>query len=238
MKRWTKFITLMALMLFFIGCQKITGHSPANSSTPFTQTTQSTSSLIARNVASPLPPDARLVDIRKVNNKIAIDMRYATTNNFLKQKLYPVSRCVLRGAAARRLSQVQDDLSRNGLGLKVYDCYRPLSIQKKLWEVMPDSRFVANPTRGSRHNRGAAVDLTLIDRNGRELEMPTGFDNFTERAYTNYSGGSTQSRNNRQILQNAMKKYGFIPLSTEWWHFDAPGWDKFSVLDVSFGEIP
>lgn len=238
MKRWTKFITLMALMLFFIGCQKITGHSPANSSTPFTQATQSTSSLIARNVASPLPPDARLVDIRKVNNKIAIDMRYATTNNFLKQKLYPVSRCVLRGAAARRLSQVQDDLSRNGLGLKVYDCYRPLSIQKKLWEVMPDSRFVANPTRGSRHNRGAAVDLTLIDRNGRELEMPTGFDNFTERAYTNYSGGSTQSRNNRQILQNAMKKYGFIPLSTEWWHFDAPGWDKFSVLDVSFGEIP
>lgn len=238
MKKWTKFITLMASVLFFIGCQKITGQSPANSSTPLAQATQSTSSLIAGNVASTLPPDARLVDIRKVNNKIALDMRYATTNNFFKQKFYPVSRCVLRGAAATRLSQVQNDLSRNGLGLKVYDCYRPLSIQKKMWQVMPDSRFVANPANGSRHNRGAAVDLTLIDRNGKELEMPTGFDNFTERAYTNYSGGTSQSRNNRQILQNAMKKYGFIPLETEWWHFDAPGWDKFSVLDVSFGEIP
>lgn len=235
MKRWTKFITLMALMLFFVGCQKLTWQSPATSNTPIVQSKKLSSSLIAQNT---LPADARLIDIRKVNTKIALDMRYATTNNFLKQKLYPVSRCVLRGAAATRLSQVQNDLSRNGLGLKVYDCYRPLSVQKQMWKVMPDSRFVADPARGSRHNRGAAVDLTLIDRNGKELEMPTGFDNFTERASTNYSGGSTQSRKNRQILQDAMKKYGFIPLSTEWWHFDAPGWDKFSILDVSFGEIP
>lgn len=238
MKRWTKFLKLMALMLFFIGCQKLIWQSPANSGNTITQARQSSSSLIAGNFASPLPSDVRLVDIRKFNTKIALDIRYATTNNFFKQKFYPVPRCILRGAAARRLSQVQDDLSRNGLGLKVFDCYRPLSVQKKMWEIMPDSRFVANPARGSRHNRGAAVDLTLIDRNGKELEMPTGYDNFTERAYINYRGGSTQSRKNRQILQDVMKKYGFIPLETEWWHFDAPGWDKFAVLDVLFGEIP
>jgi zinc D-Ala-D-Ala dipeptidase len=240
MKRWTKFITLMILMIFFVGCQKLTGQSPTTSNTAITQSRQVSSSLIVQNAAlNTLPADARLIDIRKVNTKIALDIRYATTNNFLKQKLYPVARCVLRGAAATRLSQVQNELSKNGLGLKVYDCYRPLSVQKKMWQVMPDSRFVANPANGSRHNRGAAVDLTLIDRNGKELEMPTGFDNFTEKASTkNYSGGSTQSRKNRQVLQDAMKKYGFIPLTTEWWHFDAPGWDKFSILDVSFGEIP
>lgn len=239
MKRWTKFITLMALMICFVGCQKLTQPSPAITSTPVVQSTPKSSLLITQNTASnALPADARLIDIRKVNNKIALDIRYATTNNFLKRKLYPVARCVLRGAAARRLAQVQTELSKNGLGLKVYDCYRPLSVQKQMWQVMPDSRFVANPATGSRHNRGAAVDVTLIDRNGKELEMPSGFDNFTERANINYSGGSVQSRRNRQVLQDAMKKYDFIPLATEWWHFDAPGWDKFSILDVSFGEIP
>jgi zinc D-Ala-D-Ala dipeptidase len=239
MKQWTKFITLMALMICFVGCQKLTQPSPAINSNPIVQATPKLSLLITQNTASnALPDDARLIDIRKVNNKIALDIRYATTNNFLKRKLYPVARCVLRGAAARRLAQVQTELSKNGLGLKVYDCYRPLSVQKQMWQVMPDSRFVANPATGSRHNRGAAVDVTLIDRNGKELEMPTGFDDFTERANINYKGGTTQSRRNRQLLQDAMKKYQFIPLATEWWHFDAPGWDKFSILDVSFGEIP
>jgi D-alanyl-D-alanine dipeptidase len=107
-----------------------------------------------------------------------------------------------------------------------------------MWEVLPDSNYVANPAKGSRHNRGAAVDLTLVDRNGKELEMPTGFDDFTERAHRNYSGGSAQALKNRQLLEDVMKKYGFIPLATEWWHFDAPGWDKFSILDVPFGAIP
>lgn len=107
-----------------------------------------------------------------------------------------------------------------------------------MWQVKPDSRYVANPTNGSRHNRGAAVDLTLVDRNGKELEMPTGFDDFTVKAHRNYTGASAQAKKNRKVLEDAMKKYGFIPLPTEWWHFDAPGWDKFVILDVSFGAIP
>jgi D-alanyl-D-alanine dipeptidase len=199
---------------------------------------QSFSTASGGTAKSSLPYDARLIDIRTVNPKIALDIRYATTNNFLKKQLYPVARCVLRGAAVKRLSQVQDDLEKKGLGLKVYDCYRPLSVQKQMWQIMPDSRYVANPANGSRHNRGAAVDITLVDSKGKELEMPTGFDDFTERASRSYSGASTQAKKNRQLLEDAMKKYGFIPLATEWWHFDAPGWDQFAVLDVSFGEIP
>jgi D-alanyl-D-alanine dipeptidase len=187
---------------------------------------------------SSLPYDARLIDIRTVNPKIALDIRYATTNNFLKRQLYPVARCVLRGAAARRLSQVQQELEKKGLGLKVYDCYRPLSVQKLMWQIKPDPNYVANPAKGSRHNRGAAVDLTLVDRNGKELEMPTGFDDFTERAHRDYNGASTQAKKNRQLLEDVMSKYGFIPLETEWWHFDAPGWENYAILDVKFGEIP
>ncbi|HEY9602913.1 MAG TPA: M15 family metallopeptidase [Allocoleopsis sp.] len=199
---------------------------------------QSFSTASEGTTKSSLPYDARLIDIRTVNPKIALDIRYATTNNFLKKQLYPVARCVLRGAAVKRLSQVQDELEKKGLGLKVYDCYRPLSVQKQMWQIKPDSRYVANPAQGSRHNRGAAVDLTLVDSKGKELEMPSGFDDFTERASRSYSGASTQAKKNRQLLEDAMKKYGFIPLATEWWHFDAPDWDKFAVLDVSFGEIP
>lgn len=178
------------------------------------------------------------VDIRSINPKIALDIRYATTNNFTKRKLYRSARCILRDSVARQLSQVQTELQSQGLGLKVYDCYRPLSVQKLMWKLVPDERFVANPARGSRHNRGAAVDLTLVDSTGKELEMPTGFDDFTERAYRNAKNVSSQARTNSQKLEAAMTKYGFIPLPTEWWHYDSEDWQQFSVRDISFDAIP
>lgn len=249
MNRWTKLITLIALLVLSVACQKSDSLFIATipTATPtLAQSSTNPESVPSQPLAPPaqnaaksqLPYDSRLIDIRSVNNKIAMDIRYATPNNFLKQKVYPVSRCVLRGAAARRLSQVQEDLAKKGLGLKVYDCYRPLSVQKLMWKVKPDPRYVANPATGSRHNRGAAVDITLVDSKGKELEMPTAFDDFTEKASRSYSGASAQAKKNRQILEDAMKKYGFIPLATEWWHFDAPGWDKFAILDAGFGEIP
>lgn len=249
MSRWARLIALITLLVVFVACQKSESRVLATLPTPTTQLAQTDSTTASvpsqprltptQTIAqSPLPYEARLIDIRSVNNKIALDIRYATENNFLKRKLYPVARCVLRGAAVKPLSQVQDDLAKQGLGLKVYDCYRPLSIQKQMWAVLPDSNYVANPAKGSRHNRGAAVDVTLVDRNGKELEMPSGFDDFTERAHRDYKGGSPQSLKNRQRLEDAMKKYGFIPLATEWWHFDAPGWENFSVLDIPFGAIP
>jgi D-alanyl-D-alanine dipeptidase len=187
---------------------------------------------------SQLPSWARLVDIRTVNRNIRLDIRYATTNNFLKRKLYSTAKCALRSSVAQKLGKVQTDLEKIGLGLKVYDCYRPFSVTKQMWEVLPDPRYVANPARGSRHNRGAAVDLTLVDRTGKELEMPTPFDDFTKKAHRNYQGGSPQSRKNRQLLEDAMKKHGFIGITTEWWHFDSEDWQKFAILDISLGAIP
>jgi zinc D-Ala-D-Ala dipeptidase len=187
---------------------------------------------------SQLPSWARLVDIRTVNRNIRLDIRYATTNNFLKRKLYSTAKCALRASVAQKLGKVQTDLEKIGLGLKVYDCYRPFSVTKQMWEVLPDPNYVANPARGSRHNRGAAIDLTLVDRTGKELEMPTPFDDFTKKAHRNYQGGSTQSRKNRQLLEDAMKKHGFIGITTEWWHFDSEDWQKFAILDISLGAIP
>lgn len=242
LKRWTILSAVIALLVIFVSPYKSDYPLLATIPTPIIELAQTNKPKNPSPSPSvnktPLPYEARLIDIRTVNDKIALDIRYATENNFLKRKVYPAARCVLRGAAAQALSQVQNDLVKQGLGLKVFDCYRPLSVQKLMWEILPDNRYVANPAKGSRHNRGAAVDLTLIDRNGKELEMPTGFDDFTEKAFRNSKAASPQAKKNSLLLEDAMKKSGFIPLATEWWHFDAPGWDKFSVLDIPFGAIP
>jgi zinc D-Ala-D-Ala dipeptidase len=180
---------------------------------------------------------SQLVDIQSINREIILDIKYATNNNFLKQKVYPEPRCVLRYDAAKKIAQIQENLKQKKLGLKVYDCYRPLSVQKQMWKVVPNENYVANPAQGSRHNRGAAVDLTLVDGKGRELEMPTKFDEFTPKAQRNYNGGTVRSRQNRQLLEDAMKQQGFTGLATEWWHFDAPGWEIYPVTDVPFEKI-
>lgn len=207
---------------------------------PQVQITQPEPTLVAPEsiFMSQLPSWARLVDIRTVNRNIRLDIRYATTNNFLKRKLYPISKCALRSSVAQKLALVQTDLEKIGLGLKVYDCYRPFSVTEQMWEVLPNPNYVANPARGSRHNRGAAIDLTLVDRTGKELEMPTPFDDFTTKAHRNYQGGSAPSRKNRQLLEDAMKKQGFIGITTEWWHFDSEDWQKFAILDIPLGAIP
>ena len=190
MSRWARSIAFIALLVLSVVCQKPVSGFLGTIPTPTIQLAQASSTATSvpsqprltptQTVAqSSLPYEARLIDIRSVNKKIALDIRYATENNFLKRKLYPVARCLLRGAAAKLLSQVQDDLAKQGLGLKVYDCYRPLSIQKQMWAVLPNPNYVADPAKGSRHNRGVAVDLTLVDRNGKELEMPSGFDEFS-----------------------------------------------------------
>ncbi|MEB3278316.1 MAG: M15 family metallopeptidase [Lyngbya sp.] len=181
----------------------------------------------------------RLVDIRDVNPNIKPDIRYATTNNFLKRKLYSVPRCLLRADVAKSLSNVQQDLEEMGLGLKVFDCYRPWSVTKQMWEILPDNRYVANPQRGSRHNRGAAVDLTLVDlRTGEELKMPTDFDDFTEKAARDYYYHSPEVRRNSNLLEYKMKQYGFKSLITEWWHFDAGDWQQYSLLNVELDRVP
>jgi len=172
-----------------------------------------------------------LVDVRSINPTIALDVRYATPNNFTRRTLYPVARCLLRRVAAESLSAVQNELKPLGLGVKIYDAYRPLSIQKKLWAAVPDDRYVANPSKGSRHSRGAAVDLTLVDSHGRELEMPTPFDDFTDKAHCDYLELSDTVLKNRALLEKVMIRHGFLTMRTEWWHFDFQHWGTFKLMD-------
>ncbi len=178
-----------------------------------------------------------LVDIQKVNPRIRLDIRYATPNNFTKQKVYDAAVCFLRPETAGRLDRAQAELEREGLGLKVYDCYRPLSVQRRFWELVQDERFVADPAQGSNHNRGAAVDLTLVDARGNEVVMPTGFDDFTERAHRSYSALPPNVIKNRERLTLAMVNQGFLPLPSEWWHFDDPKCSRYPILDLPFSQI-
>jgi zinc D-Ala-D-Ala dipeptidase len=180
-----------------------------------------------------LATDRKLVNIQQIAPTIRQDIRYATANNFMKRKLYPVARCLLHEQVAQQLKQVQIELAANNLGLKVFDCYRPLSIQKQMWEILPDNRYVANPAQGSRHNRASAIDLTLVDlTTGKEQEMPSKFDDFSVRSHINYDGASPTAKSNRQVLRVAMEKHGFKGIPTEWWHYDSLDWKKYPVLDI------
>jgi D-alanyl-D-alanine dipeptidase len=180
-------------------------------------------------VQSASPP---LVALAKVDPSIVIDLRYATTQNVFGTRLYRQPRCLLRRSVAERLARVQASLRRQGLGLKVWDAYRPQSVQRRMWAIRGGSRYLASPRRGSRHSRGAAVDVTLVDARGRELPMPTGFDAFTARASRRYRGGSPVTRRNRRLLEAAMTAQGFHPNPGEWWHFDAPDWRRYPLLDL------
>ncbi len=179
-----------------------------------------------------------LVDVQKINPRIVIDLRYATTNNFTKKAIYPSVRCLLQKPVAERLSRVQARLEKEGLGLKIFDAYRPLSAQWELWKVVPNPTFVADPRKGSKHNRGAAVDVTLVDSLGNELAMPTQYDEFVKAARSTYDKLPTHLLENRAKLHNAMKAEGFIPNPSEWWHFDDKDWKEFPILDVPFDAVP
>ncbi len=178
-----------------------------------------------------------LVDIKEMNPHIIVDMKYATEDNFVKKKLYDSNKCFLRKSTAFKLNTVQRQLEGINLGLKVWDCYRPLAVQQILWTILPDERYVANPGKGSRHNRASAVDVTLVDLQGNELQMPTGFDDFSSRAHRQYQDIPEGAIRNRTLLEGLMKKAGFIPLPEEWWHYDDENWMEFGIIDIPFEKL-
>ena len=189
--------------------------------------------------ASAHPPGnaADLVNIKEVNSRIVVDIKYATADNFTKKKLYDSNTCFLRKSAAIKLDAVQKELEKMNLGLKVWDCYRPLAVQRIFWAILPDERYVANPKNGSRHNRASAVDVTLVDSEGKELQMPTGFDDFSPRADHHYQDLPDQVIRNRELLKGLMEKAGFIPLPEEWWHYDDENWMQFDLMDIPFQDL-
>ena len=172
-----------------------------------------------------------LVDVLTVVPRLRLDVRYATAHNFTHHTLYAHARCLLQAPVAARLAEVDRELAARGLGLLVFDCYRPLSVQRRMWQLVPDERYVSDPAKGSRHNRGAAIDLTLVDAHGRPLPMPSAYDEFTPRAHRDYPGGTAVQRRDRALLEQVMTRHGFLPLPTEWWHFDSPDWPTYPLLD-------
>lgn len=181
----------------------------------------------------------RMVDLRKFIPGIKLDLRYATLHNFMHQKLYPpIYTTFLRKPAADSLKKIATWLHSQNLTIKIFDAYRPYSITEKMWEKVKDNRYTADPSKGSGHNRGVAVDLTLINLlTNKELPMGTDFDNFSDTAHSDFENLPTQILKNRDILKNAMEKYGFLQLTTEWWHYYLPNSSSYELLDISFSDL-
>lgn len=184
-------------------------------------------------------PGKRLVLLNKYIKELVIDFKYSSYNNFTHHILYTDPEAYLRLPTALALKKVQEDLATKGLGLKVFDAYRPYSVTKEMWKVVPDERYAANPAKGSGHNRGAAVDVTLVKiSTGEELPMPTGFDDFTEKAHHTYTHLPKDVVQNRALLKTTMEKNGFVALSTEWWHYSlSNAATDFELLDLSFEQL-
>ncbi len=179
------------------------------------------SAFIAVIVSGVARAEPKVILARTVVPTLVEDMRYATTNNFLHAAVYVDTRCLLKPSVAAKLAIAVRILNerRPGFRLNVWDCYRPRAVQYKMWKVFPDARYVADPKKGSRHNTGNAVDLTIVDGLGYEVEMPTEFDNFTRKAWPN-APTTPAAAGNRALLRDVMMKAGFKPIATEWWHFD------------------
>jgi len=160
------------------------------------------------------------VRLKDLSEDFVLDMRYATANNFLKQQVYDCGECYLRKATAKALVKAQEEFKQHGYRIKLFDCYRPLSVQKKMWKILPGTDYVANPAKGSKHNRGAAVDLTLVDKNGKELNMGTGFDYFGKKAHHTYTDLPKEVLANRRLLKEVLAKHNFKSIYSEWWHYE------------------
>lgn len=172
--------------------------------------------------------------------KAVFDLRYAGADNFVGKKMYPnsIEGTFMRQPAVIALGRVQKELLQQDLGIKVFDAYRPYSVSKAFWEIVKDERYVANPIRGSNHNRGTAIDLTIIDiKTGQELNMGTGFDNFTDTAHHSFTHLSGDVLKNRSLLKSVMERNGFKALDTEWWHYTYQNDMQFEVLDIPFRRL-
>ncbi|MFT9027440.1 MAG: M15 family metallopeptidase [Acetobacter indonesiensis] len=181
-----------------------------------------------------------LVDLAALSPDFRFDVRYSTDRNFLGVPVYVSSHAFLEKPAAEALSRVLAFLKTKGYGLLIFDAYRPWFITKVFWDATPADKhlYVANPQTGSRHNRGCAVDLTLYDlKTGAQIEMPSGFDEMTERAHSDYVGATDQQKAARQLLKDAMQNEGFTQLPAEWWHFDYKDWALYPIQNIPFEEL-
>lgn len=236
MKFWLTAILAAVLMLTFTSCRKREYHvdiqptetiiAPAETTVPETTqaTTEATVETTVETAEATLPPEleddafARVLDYIPTASQYLV---YATEENFTGQRIYDFVEVYLRYGTVKKLMLVAQELEQQGLYLKIWDGFRPVSAQFKLWEIYPNSTYVANPNKGySNHSRGNAVDLTLVDAEGNELEMPTEFDDFSGKADRNYTDATPEAAANAKLLEETMEKYGFKGYYGEWWHFN------------------
>lgn len=183
-------------------------------------------------------PNNELIEIKKAIPNIKLDIRYATKNNFMKQVMYKQARAFARKPVVESLKKIQRELNKKGYGIKIFDGYRPYDITVEFYKKASDKNFVANPANGSKHNRGCAVDLTLINlKTGKELAMATPYDSFSAAAAANYEPVLAEVKKNRDLLISTMKKYELNVLDNEWWHYDFSGWQQYDLMDIPFEKL-
>ena len=181
-----------------------------------------------------------LVELIKMDSTLKLDIRYASDSNFLGTPLYTEARAFLQRPAAEALARVNRKLHKQGYGLLIFDGYRPWYVTKIFWDATPPTQraYVADPAQGSRHNRGCAVDLTIYDlKTVQPISMPSTYDEFSERAHADYSGGTAEERAHRELLRRAMEGEGFSVYSNEWWHFDYRDWRQYPIMNVPFSTV-
>lgn len=227
------------LLLFLFGCSssEVFRVSPVRNVDELIKE----SLLINPPVQSGTYAQSDLVEIIKLDSTIYTDIRYATENNFLSTPLYNQPRAFLQRPAAEAVVRANQKLKTLGYGLLIHDAYRPWYVTKVFWDATPQELhdFVADPSKGSRHNRGCAVDLTLYNlKTGKPVSMPSTYDEMSERAHINYSGGSEEETKLRNLLRSVMEAEGFIVYENEWWHFDYKDWESYSVQNIRFEDIP
>lgn len=178
--------------------------------------------------------DTSFVNLEDYSKDFLLDMRYATANNFLKKQVYDCAKCFLRLKTVKALILANNDFLKLGYRIKLYDCYRPLDVQKKMWAIVSDPNYVANPAKGSIHNRGGAIDLTLVDNNGKELSMGTPFDFFGKEAGHNFTDLPDIVLKNRELLKTVMIKNNFKIFDSEWWHYNLKDANKDALSNFKW----
>ncbi len=178
--------------------------------------------------------DEGFVNIEEISGEFVLDMKYATSDNFLKEKVYSCAKCYIRKEVATALVKANNDLLAQGYRIKLFDCYRPHSVQKKMWKIFPNPGYVADPKGGSIHNKGAAVDITLVRSAGGGVDMGTDFDHFGKEAHHSYNGHSKTIRSHRKLLRGTMEKHGFKTIRTEWWHYNFKGNRGYRISDFKW----
>ena len=184
-------------------------------------------------------PEKELVDIEKFIPDMIMEIRYATENNFTGKKIYNLAKAYARKPVAEALKKAQEEFKKSGVGIKMHDAYRPYSATVKFYEEYHDTTYVASPYKGSRHNRGCALDMTIVDwKTKKELKMPTEYDSFSKEAWPSTPAKDPEAKKNRDLIIRVMENNGFKVNASEWWHFDFVGWNKYEVMDIDFEELP